>query len=74
TEDPFANPDAEFIADITADELLEMNMEDMVLEPMAVELLRDAVHVKEIKVVNAHVPGNITRAMNGERVGTLIRA
>ncbi len=74
TEDPFANPDAEFIADITADELLEMNMEDMVLEPMAVELLRDAVHVKEIKVVNAHVPGNITKAMNGERVGTLIRA
>ena len=74
TEDPFANPDAEFIVDITADELLEMNMEDMVLEPMAVELLRDAVHVKEIKVVNAHVPGNITRAMNGERVGTLIRA
>ncbi|MFY1644278.1 uridylate kinase [Methanoculleus bourgensis] len=74
TEDPFANPDAEFIADITADELLEMNLEDMVLEPMAVELLRDAVHVKEIKVVNAHVPGNITRAMNGERVGTLIRA
>jgi len=74
TEDPFANPDAEFIADITAEELLEMNLEDMVLEPMAVELLRDAVHVKEIKVVNAHVPGNITRAMNGERVGTLIRA
>ncbi|MFY1644870.1 uridylate kinase, partial [Methanoculleus bourgensis] len=74
TEDPFANPDAEFIADITADELLEMNMEDMVLEPMAVELLRDAVHVREIKVVNAHVPGNITKAINGERVGTLIRA
>ena len=74
TEDPFANPDAEFIADITAEELLEMNLEDMVLEPMAVELLRDAVHVKEIKVVNAHVPGNITKAINGERVGTLIRA
>ncbi len=49
-------------------------MEDMVLEPMAVELLRDAVHVREIKVVNAHVPGNITKAINGERVGTLIRA
>ena len=74
TEDPFLNPDAEFIAEITADELLEMDMEDMVLEPMAVELLRDAVHVQEIKVVNAHVPGNITKAMNGERVGTLIRA
>lgn len=74
TEDPFANPDAEFIEEITADELLEMNLEDMVLEPMAVELLRDAVHIKEIKVVNAHVPGNIAKAVNGERVGTLIRA
>ena len=74
TEDPFANPDAEFIADITAGELLEMNLEDMVLESMAVRLLQDAVHVREIKVVNAHVPGNITRVVNGERVGTLIRA
>ncbi|HOI58580.1 MULTISPECIES: uridylate kinase [unclassified Methanoculleus] len=73
-ENPFVNPDAEFIPEITADELLEMEMEDVVLEPMAVELLRDAVHVREIKVVNAHVPGNITKAINGERVGTLIRA
>jgi molybdenum storage protein len=73
-EDPFANPDAEFIETITADELLEMDMEDMVLEPMAVELLASAVNVKEIKVVNAHVPGNITKAINGERVGTVIRA
>jgi len=74
TENPFENPDAEFIPEITADELLEMHLEDMVLEPMAVELLRDAVHVREIKIVNAHVPGNITKAVNGERVGTLIRA
>ena len=74
TANPFVNPDAEFIADITAGELLEMDLEDMVLESMAVRLLQDAVHVKEIKVVNAHVPGNITRVVNGERVGTLIRA
>ncbi|NLZ30659.1 MAG: uridylate kinase [Methanomicrobiales archaeon] len=74
TEDPFTSPDAEFIADITAGELLEMDLEDMVLESMAVRLLQDAVHVREIRVVNAHVPGNITRVVNGERVGTLIRA
>ncbi len=74
TENPFINPDAEFIADITADELLKMDLEDMVLEHMAVRLLRDAVHVKEIKIVNAHVPGNITKAVNGEQVGTIIRA
>lgn len=74
TENPFVNPDAELIPEITADELIEMEMEDMVLEPKAVELLRDAFHVKEIKIVNAHVPGNITKAVNGERVGTIIRA
>jgi len=74
TENPVENPDAELIPEITAEELLEMEMEDMVLEPMAVELLRDAVYVREIKVVNAHAHGNITKAVNGERVGTLIRA
>lgn len=48
-------------------------MEDMVLEPMAVELLGTP-FTSEIKVVNAHTHGNITKAVNGERVGTLIRA
>jgi molybdenum storage protein len=74
TEDPQQNSNAEFIGDIRAEELLEMNLEDMVLERRAVELLLDAKHVREIKVVNGHVAGNITRAIQGERVGTIIRA
>ena len=40
TEDPMKNPDAELIRDITADELIRMNLEDMVIEPMVVELLK----------------------------------
>jgi molybdenum storage protein len=74
TEDPAKNPDAEFIPEITAAELLEMDMEDMVVERMTVELLRNAITIKEIRVINCHVPGNIGRAIRGEKVGTVIRA
>ncbi|MDI6718617.1 MAG: uridylate kinase [Methanomicrobiales archaeon] len=74
TEDPRVNPDAEFIPEIRAEELLQRNPEDVVLEQKAIELLLSTKHVKEIKVVNGHVPGNITKAVEGERVGTIIRA
>jgi len=74
TEDPRVNPDAELIEEISADELIEMDMEDMVMEHKILYLLRDAVNVKEIRIVNGHARGNIEKAINGEKVGTLIRA
>jgi len=74
TEDPKENPDADFIRDITASELLAMKLDNMVIEPMVVELLKDAVHIKEVKIINCHVSGNIEKAINGENVGTIIRA
>jgi molybdenum storage protein len=73
-EDPRKNPEAEFIPEITAGELMGMDMEDMVVERMTVELLENALNIREIRVVNCHVPGNIGRAIRGERVGTVIRA
>jgi len=73
-EDPNKNPDAEFIPKISASELLEMKLEDMVIEPMIVELLRDAVHIREVKIVNCHVPGNIGKAIKGKNAGTIITA
>jgi molybdenum storage protein len=33
-----------------------------------------AVNVREIQVVNGLVSGNLTRALNGEHVGTIIHA
>jgi molybdenum storage protein len=74
TKNPLMYDDAEFIADISAQDLLDMDLEDMVLEPRTVELLRYARNLKEIRIVNGHVPGNITRAVNGESIGTVIRA
>jgi len=73
-EDPRKNPDAEFIRKVSASELLEMNLDDMVIESMVVELLRDAVHVRNVKIVNCHVPGNIGRAILGKNIGTIITA
>jgi molybdenum storage protein len=74
TADPKTDPDAELIPLISADELIAMDLDDIVLERMAVELLREAVHVREIRIVNCTVPGTVTAAIRGDRVGTVIRA
>jgi molybdenum storage protein len=74
TQDPQKNPDAEFINKISASDLLEMNLEDMVIEPMVVELIRDAAHIREVKIINCHIRGNIEKAILGRNVGTIITA
>jgi len=74
TEDPRINPKAELIEEITAGELIRMDMEDMVLERKMLYLLQDMTNVKEIRVVNGHQRGTIEQAIRGEKVGTVIRA
>jgi molybdenum storage protein len=74
TSDPRTNPDAELITDITADEVIAMDLDDLVLERMVLELMRQAIHIREIRIVNCHVPGNVSAAVRGEPVGTRIRA
>lgn len=74
TEDPFKNPGAELIREISAQELLALNMDDMVLERKAVELLQGAKSAHEIRIINGHRRGYLERALDGENVGTIIRA
>jgi molybdenum storage protein len=73
TEDPRVNPKARLIKDITVDELIQMDMEDMVLERKVLYLLRDTVNVKEVMIINGHKRGTLEKAINGENVGSLIR-
>jgi molybdenum storage protein len=73
-ENPTDNPGAEFISDITANELLDLDLEDMVLEKKTVELLRYSRSLDAIRIVNGHTRGTIEKALKGERVGTIIRA
>ncbi len=74
TENPFVNPEAKLISEITVDELLALDMEDIVMERQLLYLLKDAANIKEVRIVNGHQRGNIIKAMNGEAVGTVIRA
>jgi molybdenum storage protein len=73
TEDPRVNPNAELIEEITVEELIKLDMEDMVLERKMLYLLRDTANVKEIRIINGHKRGTLEMAVRGEKVGTVIR-
>ncbi|WAC04700.1 MAG: uridylate kinase [Methanoregula sp.] len=73
-EDPRINPDSELIRDITAEDLVKLSLEDMVIEPMVIDLLSKAVHIREVRIINCHKRGMIEKAINGRNVGTIIRA
>jgi molybdenum storage protein len=73
TANPTKDPHAEFIADITAQELIGLDLEDLVMERKLLYLLQDARHVKEVRIVNGHQRGNIEKAILEKEVGTRIR-
>ncbi len=73
TENPRVNPAAQLIEEIGNDELIRRDMEDLVMERKMLEILRDAKHIREIRIVNGHKPGCLTRALAGEKVGTVVR-
>lgn len=73
TADPKTNPDAEFIADIAAADLIARQLPTLPVEPVVLELLVRGKLAHSIRIVNGLVPGNLTRALNGEPVGTAIR-
>jgi molybdenum storage protein len=74
TDDPKKNPDATFIPRITVAELIERDFDELVIERKVLEMMSAARWAREIQIINALVPGNITRALNGEHVGTIITA
>jgi molybdenum storage protein len=73
-QDPRVNPDAEMIKEITARELKELDLEDMVIERMVVDLLENAVNIREVRIVNCNKRGMIGKAIQRKNVGTIIRA
>ena len=72
TDDPKKNPDVEFIAEIGARDLLESGQDDLVIERPCLEIIQNSEVIEKVQVINGMVPGNITRALNGEHVGTYI--
>ncbi len=74
TADPKKDKNAKFIPKITVSELLAMDLKDMVVEPPVLEMMQNAAHRKSIRIINGLEKGNLTRALNGENVGTEILA
>lgn len=72
TDNPKKNPEVEFIPRIGAGELLDMGLDDLIVERAVLEFMLCARSVKEIQIVNGLKPGLITKALNGEHVGTII--
>ena len=76
TRDPAtaAEGEAEFIARVGASELLAMDLPSLPIDRIVLELMGRAKHQKEIQIVNGLTSGNITKALQGEHVGTIIYA
>lgn len=72
TANPKRDDSATFIPRITVDELISLDLPDLVVERPVLDLMRHARHVTSIQVVNGLKPGLITRALDGEHVGTII--
>ena len=51
-----------------------MKLATLPVEPVVLDLITRAKLAKQIRIVNGLVPGNLTRALAGEPVGTLIHA
>ncbi len=74
TADPKTHPDAQFIPEIRAADLIGMALPTLPIEPVVLELLTRARLATSVRIVNGLVPGNLTRALAGEPVGSLIHA
>jgi len=72
--DPKKHPDAKHIPRISVAELEELDLPDLIVERSVLEHMKRARFCKEIQFVNGLVPGNVTRALDGEDVGTIIYA
>lgn len=74
TADPKKDPKAKHIPRITVSELMKLSLKDLVVERAVLELMQNAEHRRSVQVINGLKPGNITRALEGEPVGTVITA
>jgi molybdenum storage protein len=72
TADPKTDPRAELIGHISARDLIRMCLPTLPVERVVLDLLVRAKLAKSVRIGNGLVRGNLTRALAGEPVGTLI--
>ena len=72
TADPKKDPRAAHIGRISVQDLLARDLDDLIVERAVLELMLNARNIKEIQFVNGLKPGQLTAALDGEPVGTII--
>jgi molybdenum storage protein len=72
TGDPSTDPNATLISRIQAGELLSGTIPTLPIDRVVPELLLRARLATEVQIINGLVPGNLTRALKGESIGTII--
>jgi molybdenum storage protein len=73
TADPKIDPAAEFIPEVKAQELIDRKLRTLPVEPVVLDLLTRAKLARSVRIINGLTRGNLTRALKGESVGTLIK-
>jgi molybdenum storage protein len=74
TDDPKKNAQATHIPRITAKELIDRDLPDVVVERVVIEYLPRSRWCKEVQIVNGLKPGQVLAALEGQDVGTIISA
>jgi molybdenum storage protein len=72
TADPATDREAEFIPRIGAAELVARNLPTLPIDRVVPELILRARLATEVQIINGLIPGNLSRALKGEHVGTII--
>src|SRR5690349_19143080 len=72
TADPRKDPAARHIPRISVEELLARDLDDLIVERAVLEFMVRARNIQEIQFINGLKPGQLTSALNGEPVGTII--
>ncbi len=72
TDNPKTNPKAKLIPEIGVKDLIEKDLEDLVIERSCLEILLNSEALDRIQIVNGLKKGNITKALEGRHVGSII--
>jgi molybdenum storage protein len=72
TSDPKKDRNAIYIPRISVQELLARDLNDLVVERAVLDMMLNARQIREIQFVNGLKPGQLTAALGGEPVGTIV--
>lgn len=72
TDDPKKNRKAAFIPEISVQDLLDRDLDDLIIERPCLEILQNSEVIDRIQIVNGLEKGNLARALKGDPIGTII--